>query len=577
MSGKILVRPFKKGLWALSSDYYSGKLYAAVKQIPGMKWVPKNWVGYPDAVDAALQILKAQGLRWEGPQDLLDELQTSTGLPKEANYELLRSYQKAGVRFLLQHASSGALLADAPRLGKSSMALRTSAAFAERTLVICPSHVVGVWARSNVEAKRPCEIEKWWPAAFEPGVPTFEGVRPQEAEKEALRAFRLKGGLIAVIHYDIVYAWADLLMKEFDFSTLIIDEIHACMSEGSRRSQFIAKLSTYAKRVIGPSGTPMTNRTRDLFSTCNILSPSRGEGLPPRFGESFYPFGMRYSDGKQITIGKGENMKTVYDFNGSSNEEELHRRLKFFMLRRTKSEVAEQLPKETREVIELKIPRKFNLPLLPSLQTPKAARRALDLASDGALPQVLEILEEDFAEGVKQVAFCHRRSIAEHLFNSLSLKKIPCEIVHGLIPQRKRDARIQNARDAQEGHILVATIDSTSTGIDLSYASTATYVELPWELTDLLQSKERLYNFESFEPIFIRFLVASGTTAELILDRLLTKLDLFESVVGSIGDSTLRSDLVGVKTGEEALSELCAELLADAMKKNVVKEKKRKA
>lgn len=301
----------------------------------------------------------------------------------------------------------------------------------------------------------------------------------------------------------------------------------------------------------------MTNRPRDLFSVCNLLSPGR-------FGDSFFRFGIRYCAGHEMTVGRGENIKTVWNFDGSSNEEELHRRLSFFMLRRTKTEVAEQLPKETRQVIELSIPRKFLLPTLPSLQSPAAARRALDLAADGALPQVVEMLEEDALEGSKQVVFTVRRAVAEHLFLALQKKGIASELIHGLVPARKRDAKIQAARDAGESHFLIATIDSCSTGIDLSYASTCTYVELPWEIVDLLQSKERLYNFESLSPIFIRLVVAKGTTAELILDRLLNKLSLFEQIVGEIGDPSLRKDMLGEQTDEDVLKELCKELMASA-------------
>lgn len=305
----------------------------------------------------------------------------------------------------------------------------------------------------------------------------------------------------------------------------------------------------------------MTNRPRDLFSVCNLLSPGR-------FGDSFFRFGIRYCAGHEMTVGRGENIKTVWNFDGSSNEEELHRRLSFFMLRRTKTEVAEQLPKETRQVIELSIPRKFLLPTLPSLQSPAAARRALDLAADGALPQVVEMLEEDALEGSKQVVFTVRRAVAEHLFLALQKKGIASELIHGLVPARKRDAKIQAARDATGAHFLIATIDSCSTGIDLSYASQCTYVELPWEIVDLLQSKERLYNFTSYEPISIRLLCAKGTAQELQLDILLKKLHLFESIVGTVGDDKLREDLLGELTGEDPLKELCREMMAEAERRS---------
>ena len=358
-----------------------------------------------------------------------------------------------------------------------------------------------------------------------------------------------------------------MLIQVFDFKILVIDEIHAWMTESSRRSQAGLKLCRHAKQRYGLSGTPMTNRPRDLFSVCNLLSPGR-------FGDSFFRFGKRYCDGKEVTVGRGENLKTVWDFDGSSNEAELHRRLSFFMLRRTKTEVAEQLPKETRQIVELVVPRKFALPLLPSLASPAAARRALDLAADGALPQVISMLEEDAEQGLRQVVFCHRRAVAEHLFEALKRKEIPAELIHGLVPARKRDARIQAAREATGSHTLIATIDSCSTGIDLSYASTATYVELPWEIVDLLQSKERLYNFESFSPISLRIICVKGTAQELQLETLLEKLRRFEAIVGDVGDPKLKQDLLGEKTGEDSLKELCREMMAEAERRSGKKGKR---
>lgn len=559
----IVVEPHDHVRWRLRASYYSEALRAAAYEVPGMQFIytpVKAYVGYPDAVEVCLRLLQEKKIKVDSSKFNPEEHLARTAAETEPQIPVSRAgrrgYQNAGVNFLIADGESGALLADGMRLGKSCQSLTAARALKEKTLIVCPSHVVGVWARSNYSCKpaRLCEVERWWPEAHR--VPPFtpEGTKP---DLEKLQAWIDSGGQVVVIHQDILYAWVDVLISVFDFKTLIVDECHAWMDAASRRSKAGQKLVAHARTRYFLSGTPMLNRPRDLFSVGNLLSPGR-------FGESFFRFGKRYANGHEKTVGKGEGQKVVWDFDGSSNEDELKRRLSFFMLRRTKAEVAEQLPKETRQVVELTVPRKFTVPSLPSLQSPAAARKALELAADGALPQVLKILEEDAAEGVKQVVFTFRRSVAEYLFEELQRKGLPSELIHGLVPTRKREARIQSARDCETSHCLVATIDSCSTGIDLSYASTATYVELPWEIVDLLQSKERLYNYDQFTPISIRLLCVKGTANELHLDVLLKKLSLQEQIVGKIGDDRLKMDLQGYQSGEDSLKQLCQEMMAEA-------------
>jgi len=560
-SGRIYVEPHDHSRWRIVPTYFSTALREAAWEVPGMSFIYspiKCHVGYPDAVEVTLKLLKERGIKVNSerfdPDSLLARVASETEPQIPVARAGRRSYQNLGVNFLISQGEFGALLADGMRLGKTMQSLTAARALRQKTLVVCPSHVVGVWARSNPAAKRPCEVERWWPEAHRPPPFTPEGTKP---DLEKLRQWIAEGGQIVVIHYDILYAWVDVLISIFDFKILIIDECHAFMDAASRRSKAGLKLTEHAKTRYFLSGTPMLNRPRDLFSVGNLLSPGR-------FGDSFFRFCKRYANAHEKTVGKGEGQKTVWDFDGSSNEDELKRRLSFFMLRRTKAEVAEQLPKETRQVIELTVPRKFSLPNLPSLQSPAAARKALELAADGALPQVVKMLEEDHIEGTKQVVFTFRRSVAEFLYQELQERKIPSELIHGLVPTRKREARIQAARDAETSHTLVATIDSCSTGIDLSYASTATYVELPWEIVDLLQSKERLYNFQSLEPIFIRFLCVKGTAQEIHLEILIRKLALQEAIVGKIGDDKLKLDLQGYQSGEDSLKQLCQEMMAEA-------------
>ena len=168
----FVVKPFGDHLWMVKSSYFSPALREAAYQVPGIRfdYGPKAYVGYPDAVEVLLKELERRKLRFDAslfnPEELLAKAAPEPVLPVAR--EGRRIYQNRGVDFFLWQGGSGALLADAPRLGKSCVSLTSARALKARTLVVCPSHVVGVWARSNHEAKPPrkCEVEKWWLEAF---------------------------------------------------------------------------------------------------------------------------------------------------------------------------------------------------------------------------------------------------------------------------------------------------------------------------------------------------------------------------------------------------------------------------
>jgi SWI/SNF-related matrix-associated actin-dependent regulator 1 of chromatin subfamily A len=562
----ITVSRFDRFRFSIVSSGFSTAVRDAAKSTPGMVPEFENgkflaWVGYVDAVDAVCRKLDSKNIRYDAEVLAADRAidnvaKAYAGKSRKVNYEGAREYQRPAIDFLLREGPSGALLAMDMRLGKSLCALRAAEAIGQRTLIACPSHVVGVWSRSL--PTRPCELERWWPAGFQK-LAVLEGTKPDLAI--------LEGAQVAVIHYDILHAWTDTVLNCWDQFVFIPDEGHAFQSERSRRSQSAERLRAQASYVFMLSGTPMTNRPRDLYSVCNVLSPGR-------FGSNFFNYGMAFCNGHQKTVGKGSASKTVYDFDGKSNEDELRKRLSFFMLRITKSDVATELPPKTRQIIPIEIPKRNRLFIAPeNLQDKKLARKLLDASADGALPQAIAVLEEHLEQGHKVVAFTHRRAVAEHLANSLALKNHQAEIVHGQVAPRKRDDRIEILKNSEKPGVLCATIESAGTGIDLSFADVIVFVELTWEPHEVLQAEERVFKLGKMDPILIQFLVPVGTVAELVIDKLIAKLETIDHIIGGAKNDRLQDDLRGKQSGEEALRELCAGLMKAAGEKKSRKVK----
>ena len=117
----------------------------------------------------------------------------------------------------------------------------------------------------------------------------------------------------------------------------------------------------------------------------------------------------------------------------------------------------------------------------------------------------------------KVIAFTHRKLVAEHIINSAATAGYDCGLIHSDVSRKKRDRIIQTAKESSGAFLIAATIDSTSTGIDLSFADIANVVELPYEWHVLAQAEGRLHRFGQQRPVLVRYIVGRGTGDELIL------------------------------------------------------------
>lgn len=517
------------GLYGIHSPAFSPKLRDACRSIPGMRWEAPQWVGYRDAVSLVVDELQAKGLYIE---DMPASAPLRNGVKPsvaKAAVKDLRDYQALGVRFLLEHAAEGALLADDLGLGKSGQLLRTMRALGMPALVVCLASGRSVWGASESS-----EVKRWWPEAWPPRV--LAGTQPVAKVQHCNRgACLMRCGCagtcckplppslpavpLTVCHYDILHAWAPLLAG---IPVVAFDEIHSLQSEKSRRSGAAREVARAASYRMGASGTPMTNRPKDLWNVCDVLS----EG---RFG-NFFQYCMRYADAhkEQVT-----ETKAAWIFDGASNLEELKKRLASFMLRRTKSDVSIELPERTRQIIEVDIPLKRQVSISDALTDNASLRRALEYAADGKLPQVCDLAQEHAEAGHHVIIWCHRRSIAEDI-----AERLGAVFVHGGQPlaERQRTAELHPK-------ILCATMDSVGTGVNfLSYADIGIFAELDWQPHKLVQCEGRQHRSGAKRAVLFQYVIAAGTADEVVRKVVLKKMQAFEEGVGALDDG-LRSDL----------------------------------
>ena len=137
-----------RGEYGIKSVLYSQELRDISKETPGVRWSPREraWVGYPDAIMVVASRLENE----HGTLVDVRALQQpgDYGEPQiPVAWKGLRDYQKTGVRFCIAEGPTGALLADSMGLGKSLQAITAARAFKMKTVIVCPSYALGVWAR----------------------------------------------------------------------------------------------------------------------------------------------------------------------------------------------------------------------------------------------------------------------------------------------------------------------------------------------------------------------------------------------------------------------------------------------
>lgn len=173
----------------------------------------------------------------------------------------LLPFQLEGVAFMA--ASRKCVLADDMGLGKTVMAfglLDRINAFP--AVVVCQSHVQRHW-----EGKLP-EFMDVVPA----GAPQFGDGTPLTwtSLNGATRDDGVPKADIYIVHYLVLWAWADLL-RQRGVRTVIFDEVQELRHSGSRKHDACKLLARAAHNAVGLSGTPIYNHGTEIFTVLNTL------------------------------------------------------------------------------------------------------------------------------------------------------------------------------------------------------------------------------------------------------------------------------------------------------------------
>lgn len=460
-------------------------------------------------------------------------------VPESVKAEL-RDYQKSGFRWLetLRRNSLGGVLADDMGLGKTLQVIAMiSAAFDEDSgsapfLVIAPTSVVGNWVR---------EVEKF--------APELKAVAIEGTEKKrgvSLPDIIFGGAQVVVTSYT-------LFRLEFEdyaalaWSAAIFDEAQMIKNHTAKAYKNARLLDVPVK--IAVTGTPMENNLMELWALVSLTSP----GLLG--GKTHFTEFYRSPIEKEQDYGKLEL---------------LQRRLRPFLLRRTKELVAKDLPEKTENVMDVELYPKHRriydrrlqrerqkvLGLVDDLNSNRfEVFRSLTLLRQLALDS--ELAGEDSAPSAKLDALAemltsvvtegHRVLVLSQFTRFLTkARDVATEAgIDSLYLDGKSRSRQKLIDQFREGAapVFFISLKAGGFGLNLTEADYVVLLDPWWNPATEAQAVDRAHRIGQTRQVMVYRLVAENTIEAKVMELKKSKAALFDRVLE--GGGTVESDGLG--------------------------------
>jgi len=462
--------------------------------------------------------------RWKQALERFYEAQALQPMVPPTLQTELREYQQEGFSWLsrLAHWGVGACLADDMGLGKTiqTLALLLTRAPAGPALVLAPTSVCLNWESEAIR--------------FAPTLnPRLFGPGNRQQFIESLQPFDL-----VICSYTLFQQEAELLAGA-QWQTVVLDEAQAIKNMTTKRSQ--AAMQLQAGFRIATTGTPVENRLDELWNLFRFLNP----GL---LG-SHQSFGTRF--GTPIERDQDKAARSL-----------LKKLIRPFILRRTKSQVLEELPPRTDIVQRVELstaeaavyealrrkaletlqggedqgPGERQIRILAEIMRLRRAccNPALVMPdcgiSSAKLAAFNEIVAELRANGHRALVFSQFVDHLTILRNSLEQQGISYQYLDGSTPQKERQQRV-NAFQSGQGKLFLISLKAGGTGLNLTAADYVIHVDPWWNPAVEDQASDRAHRIGQQRPVTVYRLVAANTIEEKIVALHTQKRDLANSLL----------------------------------------------
>lgn len=428
----------------------------------------------------------------------------------------LRPYQQEGLAWLqfLREHDLGGILADDMGLGKTAQTLahilleKESGRLQNPALIIMPTSLIHNWRE---------EAERFAPALR---VLSLHG-------KERLGLFREMG------HHDLILTtyplvWRDIdLLKAQQFHLLILDEAQMVKNAQSRAAEAIREIPTHHRLAL--TGTPLENHLGELWAQFDFLLPGFMGDLPS-FQKIWRNPIERHGDVDRLSL--------------------LAKRVRPFILRRKKEEVAQELPEKTiiirsvdiegtqrdlyetvrsamderiRQEIAAKGFQRSQIVILdamlklrqvccdPRLLKSEKARKVQESAK---LTLLMEMIPELLAEGRQILLFSQFTEMLALISARLDKIHIPYVQLTGSTQDRKTPIdRFQRG----EVSLFLISLKAGGVGLNLTAADTVIHYDPWWNPAAENQATDRAHRIGQQRRVFVYKLIVAGSIEEKIL------------------------------------------------------------
>ena len=491
-------------------------------------------------------------LHWVGDADLrrlgreLRRMDGQAGVPTPAGLNgVLRPYQREGVAWLqgLARLALGGVLADDMGLGKTLQVIthllleKESGRARAPSLVVVPTSLLFNWAR---------EAEK-----FAPGLRVLQLHGPQRHASHARLA-----------EYDLVLTTYSLLVRDIDrlraqpWHLLVLDEAQAVKNPRAQAARAVRTLEAHQRLSL--TGTPLENHLGELWSQFDFVAP----GL----------------------LGNASAFKRVYrrpieQEGDDSRLEALRERVAPFLLRRTKQDIASDLPAKTEIPLYAELTgsqrdlyEQLRIAQAPRVQEalarpgqPQNRVRILDallklreaccdprLVQDAPagttrsakLDLLLERIDDLHQAGRRVLVFSQFTRMLALIETALEARGLTWAKLTG----ETRDREAQVARfQSGEVPIFLISLKAGGTGLNLTAADTVIHYDPWWNPAVTRQATDRAHRIGQDQPVFVYHLLTRDTVEDRIMALQRGKAELGERLLGDAGTAgadTLDTDTV---------------------------------
>ncbi|HUF94124.1 MAG TPA: SNF2-related protein, partial [Candidatus Limnocylindria bacterium] len=446
----------------------------------------------------------------------------------------LRGYQREGLGWLafLQRFGFGGCLADDMGLGKTVQVLALLEARREQaaglSLVVVPKSLVFNWMQ---EAAR-----------FTPALRVLD-----HTGTDRTRDGDTFGG------YDVVLTTYGTLrrdavhLKDREFDYVVLDEAQAIKNADTESAKAARLLR--GRHRLALSGTPIENHLGELWSLFEFLNPGM-------LG-SASAFGLSGAGGRTVD----EPARAL-----------LARALRPFVLRRTKAQVAQDLPRKLEQTLYCELDgaqralydelrEHYRRALLGRIAREGLGRSKIQIleallrlrqaachpalidrgrAAEGSakfdmlLPRLAEVADE----GHKALVFSQFTSLLALVRARLDRDGIPYEYLDGRT--RDRAARVTRFQADPGCRLFLVSLKAGGLGLNLTAAEYVFLLDPWWNPAVEAQAIDRTHRIGQTRPVFAYRLIARGTVEEKVLELQQTKRDLADAIINA-DNSLLRT------------------------------------